>query len=76
VSEVALLSFGQPGQFDPVSLVGGQVPGLDSELQHGAHELVGLSYQSSAEARAHESHRSVYRQAADPHLKVIEPDFT
>jgi hypothetical protein len=44
MGEVTLLSFRQPGQFDTIGRTGGQVRGLDSELQCGTDELVSLAY--------------------------------
>ena len=44
VGEVSLFGFGQPGQLDAVGGVGGQVFGLDRELQHRTDELVGLAH--------------------------------
>jgi hypothetical protein len=42
--KVTLLGFRQPGQLDTIGGIGGQVLGLDGELQYSADELVSLAY--------------------------------
>jgi hypothetical protein len=49
MGEVTLLGFRQPGQLDTIGGTGGQVLGLNGELQHRTDQLMSLTHPRRAQ---------------------------